>query len=137
MPPCRGPKRKELPFTVKLDTCVPFFCEIPLAIDRVRLAEHGGLPESDIRLGKVAKIFYFLASFAVHLWPFLLSHELVSESLKQLLEAVYRLHGGSCQVISVHFNSMTSDHRVAGSSPAGCKNGSPFTVSSSPFAVGR
>ena len=71
---------KELPFTAKLDTRVPFFCGIPLAIDRGRLAEHGALPESDICLGKVAKIFNFLASFAVHPWPFLISHELVSKS---------------------------------------------------------
>jgi putative addiction module component (TIGR02574 family) len=30
---------------------------------------------------------------------------------------------------------MTSDHRVAGSSPAGCTLSSPFTVCGSPFTV--
>jgi hypothetical protein len=53
---------------------------LDVAIDRVRLAEHGALPESDVCLGKVAKIFNFLASFAVHPWPFLISHELVSKA---------------------------------------------------------
>jgi hypothetical protein len=77
----RGAKRKELPFTAKLDACVPFFCVLPLAIDRVRLSENGTLPESDICLRKVAKILHFLAIFSVHLWHFLTCHELVRRSL--------------------------------------------------------
>ena len=59
----RSPKRKELPLTAMLETSVPFFGQSALAINRVRLAENGVLPKSDICLWKVAKILHFLATF--------------------------------------------------------------------------
>src|SRR5260221_123785 len=48
-------------------------------------------------------------------------HELMAQTVEWLAKLVYKLHGGSYQLMSNHLHNMTSDHRVAGSSPAGCK----------------
>jgi hypothetical protein len=37
-----------------------------LAIHRIRLAENGFLPKSDISFWKVAKVLHFLATFLIH-----------------------------------------------------------------------
>jgi hypothetical protein len=60
-------------------------------------------------------------------------HELVRHSVEQPNKLVYKLLGGSYELMSVLLDNMTSDHRVAGSSPAGCRT---FTINDLKVIIG-
>jgi hypothetical protein len=55
-----------------------------LTIYDVRLSKNGPLPEADIGLWKVAKIFHFLATFQVHPCAVLTFHEPVAQMIEWL-----------------------------------------------------
>jgi hypothetical protein len=117
----RSPKRKELPLTAKLETGIPFFRQSAFAINRLRLAENGILPECDICLWKVAKIPHFLASFSIHPCTFMNPHEPMLSTADQLVKPVYRLHDRSLRVKPAHLYNLTTDQKVVCSNHAGCK----------------
>jgi hypothetical protein len=81
------------------------------------------LPESDIGLRKVAKIFHFLATFLVHPWTVLTFHELVLKTIELLEKLVQEPLYRSKRLISDHRNwykQETLNHWVVGSIPTRC-----------------
>ena len=59
-----------------------------LLFNRIRLTENGILPESDISLRKVAKIFHFLATFFVLPRPSLSYFEPMPHIVERLFKLV-------------------------------------------------
>ena|ERR1700704_1310960 len=86
----------------------------------VALTKNYALPVTNVGFREVSKQTRILDTFLIHPWPILIFHEPAPHSVEQLVKLVYRPLSGSKRLISDHLDNMTSDHRVAGSSPAGC-----------------
>ena len=87
-PLCLEYRAAKTPFSLKLDPRVPFLGQSRLTIYEVRLPENSALPEPNIGLWKVAKIFHFLATFQVHPWTVVTFHELVPQMIEWLGKSV-------------------------------------------------
>jgi hypothetical protein len=98
----------------------PAFGQKSFPVSSVRLTKNCPLPVTNVGLREVSKHARILDTFLIHPWSDVACHELMTQTVEQLAKLVYKLHGGSYQLMSNHLHNMTSDHRVAGSSPAGC-----------------
>lgn len=78
-----GPLRPTCPSALVGDFHRPVFGEQGFAVARVRLAENGLLPVTDVGFGKVSKQTRCLDSFCVHVRAFVCLHDLLEMILGQ------------------------------------------------------
>src|SRR4030088_3075129 len=123
---CRGrglvrrAKRKGFTTTIVGNLHRPVFGQKSSPVASVALTKNYALPVTNVGFREVSKQTRILDTFLIHPWPILIFHEPAPHSVEQLVKLVYRPLSGSKRLISDHLDNMTSDHRVAGSSPAGC-----------------